>query len=351
VSGAPPTKVGLFLTNQQPPGRDMRAALEEQIELAHIARDSGWDSVWTGHHFLSTLSQLQPVPFLARLAAETGEMELGIGILLLTVENPVAVAESIASLDVICGGRMVLGAGLGYRDVEFEAFAVEKGSRVRRFEANLDIVRRLWAGEEVSADLPWCRLDGARLTTLPLQRPGPPVWIGATGDKAVARAGRLADGWLVNPAAAVEEVERQRALLTAARPPGLAPPTVAAFKEIFCAEDRATAVRLAQPYLEEKYRAYESWGQAEGLTDTDTLSVAFEELRKSRFIVGSPEDCLAELRRWRDEIGVSHFMLRTDWAGMPIETTRHSLELLAREVVPSLRGDGSRNGKPMEGQR
>jgi alkanesulfonate monooxygenase SsuD/methylene tetrahydromethanopterin reductase-like flavin-dependent oxidoreductase (luciferase family) len=348
VTPAAATKVGLFLTNQQRPGRDMRAALDEQIELARLARDGGWDSIWTGHHFLSTLSQLQPVPFLARLAAETGEMELGIGILLLTVENPVAVAESVASLDVICGGRAVLGVGLGYRDVEFEAFAVEKGTRVRRFEANLDIVRRLWAGEEVSADLPWCRLDAARLTTLPLRRP--PLWIGATGDRAVARAGRLADGWLVNPAAAASEVERQRALLLEERPPGQAPPTIAAFKEVFCAEDRETAVRLARPYLEEKYKAYESWGQAEGLTDTDTLAVAFEELRSSRFIVGSPADCLAELSRWRDEIGVSHFMLRTDWAGMPVETARRSVELLSRQVIPSLRR-GPRSDQTMEVER
>jgi alkanesulfonate monooxygenase SsuD/methylene tetrahydromethanopterin reductase-like flavin-dependent oxidoreductase (luciferase family) len=332
-------KVGLFLTNQQPPDRDLGEALSEQIGLARLARESGWDSVWTGHHYLSSFAQLQPVPFLARLAAETEGMELGIGILLLTVENPVAVAEQIASLDVICGGRAVLGVGLGYRDAEFEAFAVEKGTRVKRFEANLDIVRRLWAGEEVSADLPWCRLDAARLTALPLQPGGPPLWIGATGDKAVARAARLADGWLVNPAATVDEVERQRAVFDAERPAGKPAPTLAAFKEVYCGETREGAVREVAPYLEEKYRHYADWGQEDGLTDQGSLTERFEELRRGRFVVGDAEDCRRELLHWREELGVSHFMLRTDWAGMPVELARGSIERLTAEVLPALRGE------------
>lgn len=328
-------KVGLFLTNQQPPGHDMGEALGEQIELARMARDAGWDSIFTGHHYLSTLAQLQPVPFLARLAAETGEMELGIGILLLTVENPVAVAESIASLDTICGGRAILGVGLGYRQVEFDAFGVAKGERVSRFESNLDIVRRLWAGEEVSAELPWCRLEGAKLTAPP-SRGGPPVWIGATGDKAVERAGWLGDGWLVNPAARVEEVERQRAVYDTARASG-APGTVAAFKEVYCAATRGAAIREVAPYLEQKYRHYASWGQEAGLTDTGSLTADFEELSQGRFVVGDPDYCRRELLRWRDEVGVGHFLLRTDWAGMPTGDSRRSLELLASEVVPALK--------------
>src|SRR5262245_19525969 len=134
-----PMKVGIFLTNQHPPGTDMIAALEGQLAMTRLARDRGWDAVATGQHFLSDgISQLQLVPFLARLAAEAGEMTGIAGVLLAGLHNPVEVAECMASLDVIWRGNFVFGVGLGYRDVEFDAFRVPRGQRVRRFEQCLE---------------------------------------------------------------------------------------------------------------------------------------------------------------------------------------------------------------------
>lgn len=318
----------------------MREALDEQLVLLAAARDARWDSIFTGQHYLTdSTAQLQPVPFLARLAAESGDMQLGIGILLLTVANPVAVAEEIASLDVICGGRVVLGVGLGYRDVEFSAFGVERKQRVKRFTNNLEIVRRLWAGEPVTADLPWCQLEGASLTTRPVQPAGPPLWIGATGKKAVERAGRLADGWMINPAAQADEIERLLPTYDAARRAGDRDGrgTIAAFKEIYCAPSREEAVRIAGPFLEAKYRAYDSWGQAKAHEQTKSLARAFDDLRARRFIVGSPADCVDELCWWRDAVGVEHFLLRTTWAGMPLHDSLASIRLLSEEVLPALR--------------
>ncbi|HEX9408084.1 MAG TPA: LLM class flavin-dependent oxidoreductase, partial [Methylomirabilota bacterium] len=121
-------QVGVFLTNQNPVGSDMVAALEEQLAMTRLARDRGWDMVGTGQHYLSEgASQLQLVPFLSRLAPEAGHMTGVAGILLLGLHNPVEVAETMASLDVIWGGRFVFGIGLGYRDVEFDAFKVPRG--------------------------------------------------------------------------------------------------------------------------------------------------------------------------------------------------------------------------------
>lgn len=171
-----PVKFGIALTNQHPVGRDQREALDEQLQLLRSARDSGWDSVFAAQHYLSDpLTHIQPLPYLARLAAEAGEMEVGIGILLLALHNPIEVAENYSSLDVVCGGRLIFGVGLGYRHEEYDAFGISVRERVRRLEHNLDLVRRLWAGEAVEADLPWCRLRGARLTLRPVNESGPPV--------------------------------------------------------------------------------------------------------------------------------------------------------------------------------
>ncbi len=157
-----PVQIGLYLTNQHPVGSDMVEALRGQIRLLHHARERGWDSVWGAQHFLATIAMTQPVPFLARLAAEAGEMRVGLGVLLLALANPLEVAETFASMDVVCGGRFTLGVGLGYREVESDAFGIASRERVRRLEENLRLVEALWAGRAVSADLPWCRLHARR---------------------------------------------------------------------------------------------------------------------------------------------------------------------------------------------
>ena len=334
-------RIGLYMVNQHPPGADMRATLAEQVDLLHAARDGGWDSVWAGHHYLSTgMQMLHPVPFLAYVVREAGEMALGTAILLLTIENPVAIAEAFATIDVMCDGRLSLGAGLGYRDVEFDAFGVDRSERVRRFTENLELIKRLWSGESVDADLPWCRLEGARPGVLPVQRPRPPVWMGATGERAVRRAARMADGWLVNPATRLDAVEAQLPAYREAREDsGRADgrPRIAAIREVFCAADRDRALEASRPYLEEKYRAYASWGQANALTDTDTLALDYEQLAEQRFIVGSPEDCYAGLREYRDRIGAEELILRCHWPGMPIDAAVECVQLLSSEVLPTLR--------------
>jgi alkanesulfonate monooxygenase SsuD/methylene tetrahydromethanopterin reductase-like flavin-dependent oxidoreductase (luciferase family) len=337
-------QIGLFLTNQQPLGTDQVQALDGQLELVRTARDAGWDAVFAGQHYLSeSLTHIQPLPYLARLSSEAGDMRIGLGILLLALQNPLDVAENFASLDIVTRGRLTLGVGLGYRDVEYDAFGIGKTGRVARFEANLDIVQRLWAGEKVDADHPWCRLSGARLNLLPIQRPRPPLWMAANSDGAVRRAARLADAWMVNPHATTSTIRRQVDLyrttrLEAGTGPGEGLPVM---REIFCAEDRVTAVELAAPYLAEKYRTYAKWGQDKVMPEPESFDMAYEELAQQRFIVGSPDDCLEALLPWRDELGADAFIFRTHWAGMPVESARDSVDLLAKEVVPVLRNGAS----------
>jgi alkanesulfonate monooxygenase SsuD/methylene tetrahydromethanopterin reductase-like flavin-dependent oxidoreductase (luciferase family) len=332
-------QIGLYLTNQHPVEADLVEALRGQIRLLHHARDHGWDSVWSGQHFLPTMAMTQPAPFLARLAAESGEMRVGLAILLLALANPLDVAETFASLDVVSGGRFTLGVGLGYRDVEYDAFGIDRQERVRRFEENLRLVEALWAGEPVSADLPWCRLDSATLNILPVQRPRPPVWMAANNDRAVERAARMADTWIINPHATRATIARQLELFEHVRRelgrPQLSELPV--IREIVCGPTRERALDMAKPYLTAKYDAYRSWGQDDALPAGETFDLPFEDLLEERFIIGTPEDCLRELVGWRDELGVDHFILRPFWSGMPVEVALESMDLLSREVIPALR--------------
>jgi alkanesulfonate monooxygenase SsuD/methylene tetrahydromethanopterin reductase-like flavin-dependent oxidoreductase (luciferase family) len=332
-----PPAFGLFLSTQQPPGTDMVRSLEDQLLLAHAAEDAGWDSVWGGQHYLTgDFSQFQPVPFLARLSGEVPSLRLGLGIHLLSLQNPVAAAEEIATLDVLSGGRLTYGVGLGYRDVEFAAFGFPKSEGVARLEANLRVMRSLWAGEHVTVDLPWCRLEDAALT---IRRVGEPqVWMAANSDRAVRRAATMADAWLVNPHARLDTLVRQSQLYHDARTAAGLPPPAAmpVIKELFCAPTREKALQLAGPWIADKYATYAKWGQDKALPQGDDFSGDFDVLSSDRFIIGAPEDCLASLREYKTKLGATHFILRTQWPGMPVGLALDSMTLLASDVIPHL---------------
>jgi len=334
-------KIGIILNNQFRPDDDPVSRLEEQYLMVRHARERGWDSVLISQHYLpeGNAIMLQQVPLLARLQAEAGELAMGVAIYLLNLHNPVYTAETMASLDIIARGRLIFGIGLGYRDLEFDAFNVPKGQRVKRFEEYLALIKRLWSGEAVTAEGPWGRLDNVRLKLLPIQRPYPPIWFAANHDNAVRRAARLGDCWYINPHATLDTNRRQMGLfIEERRAAGLPMPSeVPCRKEIFCARNRAEAFAMVGPYLAEKYRLYAAWGQEKTMPKGESLDQPFEELAKERFVIGSPEECYEQLRPYWEELGVTHFVFRTHFIGMPIANALHSMRMISSELLPMLR--------------
>ena len=332
-------RFGLILTNQHPPGEPMVERFEDTIELVSLARDLGFEVLVFGQHFLSNEFQmLQPAIAAARLAAESGTMRVGITIYLLPLLNPVAVAEEAASLDVVTGGRFIFGIGLGYREVEDNAFGLEPGQRVTRLRAHLEVIKRLWTGQPADFDAPYCRLNGATMALRPVQQPHPPIWVAANNDRAVERAAELGDTWVLNPHATVATLERQMGLYRAAleRLGKPFPAELPMMREICVADSREEALRLARPSLEEKYRAYVAWGQHKALPEGDDMTQAFEDLIRDRFIIGDPAESAEEIRRSADAVGADTMIFRVHWPGMPREVAIRSLRLLAEQVRPRL---------------
>jgi alkanesulfonate monooxygenase SsuD/methylene tetrahydromethanopterin reductase-like flavin-dependent oxidoreductase (luciferase family) len=324
-------RFGIFVSAQHPAGDDPAARLAEHLEQVRFVRDAGFHSIFAGQHFLPAPYQmLQPVPLLGRLAAEAGDMRVGAGILLLPLLNPVQVAEEAATLDILTGGRFILGVGLGYRDEEDAAFGLPE-KRVRVFREKLAVVTDLLEGREVTASGHGYELRTARLELRPVQRPRPPVWMAANNDSAVRRAARLADTWFVNPHVTVAEVERQLELFRAER--GSAPDELPMMREACIAPTDEEALEVARPFLAPKYAAYVDWGQSDVLPPSDTLRREWDELRAGRFLVGSPETVAGQVEALR-EIGVTELVLRVQWPGLAQEHALRTLELLAAEVVP-----------------
>ena len=152
---------------------------------------------------------LQQFPFLCRVMAEAPDLRVNFGLVLLSLHKPLDIAEQIATVDVMSGGKVIFGVALGYREVEFLAFGTTQKERVKRFEENLEAVKRLWTEDAVDMVGSHFTLQGASVGTKPLQKPHPPIWIGANADPAIRRAARLGDCWYVNPHNRIDTIVRQ----------------------------------------------------------------------------------------------------------------------------------------------
>lgn len=166
----------------------------DAVVLAADAEEAGFDSFWvTEHHGMPDGYLPAPLTLLAALAPVTRRIELGTGVLLAPLHQPLRIAEDAALVDRLSGGRLLLGLGLGYAEHEYRAFGVDPATRGARLEALVATLRTAWTGEPFS-----CRelgLDDVRVTPVPARRI--PVWLGGYAAAAVARAGRIADGHLV----------------------------------------------------------------------------------------------------------------------------------------------------------
>lgn len=164
--------------------------------MVRAASGMGFAWVSVGHHWISHPTVWpQPVPLLARLAPETGAMRLKTSMLLLPLLNPVHVAETVATLDHIAHGRLDVGVAIGYREKELGAAGLTRRDRVAKLEESLQLMKRLWCGEEVTFEGAYTRLRGGRLGILPFQQPHPPLEMGAQSVGAtVSRTDEFVDG-------------------------------------------------------------------------------------------------------------------------------------------------------------
>ena len=265
-------------------------------------------------------------------------MTLGTGCLLLPLHHPVEIAEQLATLDVITGGRFIFGVGLGYRDVENEAMGHDPKERVGRLVEGLEVIERLWNGEPVTYQGTHFRLRDVRISMRPLQRPRPPIWLAANSDAGVRRAARLGDAWLMNPHATLPTLERQVALFRRTRtelgrPTAIETPLI---KECYVAPESSAAFAEAAPFLDAKYRAYRRWEQDRALPAGESFPGSFEELARDRFVLGDPVRVAEEIARYRERLGVTTLIFRIQWPGMDQVQVLRSIRLLGTKVLPKV---------------
>ncbi len=332
---------GLMLRAQFPEKDDMQLRFREMTEQARLANKLGYASITNGMHYSSPPFQdFQQMPFLSRIMAEAPNLRLNFGIILLSLHKPLDLAECLATVDIMSGGKVIFGAALGYREVEFLAFGTSTKEKVKRFEENLIAIKRLWTEDVVNMKGSHFELKDASAATKPLQKPHPPIWIGANADVAIRRAARMGDCWYVNPHNRIDTIIRQtevyrKALEEFGKP---FPKEFPARREVFVARTREEALRLCKPFLATKYKAYHEWGQDKAMPEGDNdLGLDFDDLMRDRFLVGSPDQVAEQIVSLNKQTGINHLIMSMQWPGMEQGLVLDTISMMAEEVFPRVR--------------
>ena len=195
-------RYGVALSTWQPGPDFGRASV--LVELARLAETLGYDSVWAADHVTVSYGDLgrlgqrwfDPIVLLAHLAAHTKRVKLGTDVLVLPYRHPLVVAKTVATLDRLSGGRVILGAGTGYIEPEFRALGVPYETRGARMDECLRVIRQAWTGAGgQSHHGRFFQFTGMHVEPRPLQRPHPPIWVAGAGPRVIRRAVELAEGW------------------------------------------------------------------------------------------------------------------------------------------------------------
>jgi alkanesulfonate monooxygenase SsuD/methylene tetrahydromethanopterin reductase-like flavin-dependent oxidoreductase (luciferase family) len=325
--------------------RPLHDLYRDHLEEAVLAEELGFDNVWANeHHFAEDAWNPSPITFLAAVAARTERVRIGTYVLLLPFHNPVRVAEDIAVLDNISGGRVDLPVGVGSAAEEFRTFGIPFNERLgRTFEA-LRIIERCFAGEEFSHKGKYYEFAHVRMTTTPVQNPGPPIWVASMGDQSVAWTARR--GYHLAAGAGrghtkYEELLRQfghdRSKCQVASIP----------IRVHLAETREKAWDEAEAGLHQVLYFYRIRVDLQSATFTggvlDRLpsvgefrNVSGIGHRGTPFVVGTADEVARALEAYRDK-RLTHLSLNFHQPGMETGTVRRSMAMFAKELMPSVK--------------
>jgi alkanesulfonate monooxygenase SsuD/methylene tetrahydromethanopterin reductase-like flavin-dependent oxidoreductase (luciferase family) len=322
---------------------------EDHIEQAVYAEALGYDTVWTTeHHFAEDEWSPSLLPILAAMAARTNTIRLGTFLIVLPFHHPVRVAEDAATVDIISKGRLELGLGLGYWLSEFASFNIPRNERVSRLREGIEIIRKCFTEDSFSYEGRYHTLRQIEMRPKPVQQPHPPIWIGAMMEKSVRRTAELGCHLAGSGGADLQQMY-DGALRDLGK--DVEAHKISQLRAVYIAESRDQAWDDAQDHLHYMMSSYDKrYKEADDLPWAKETMTAPEvppaaELRhlkdlsffQAPLIVGSPDDAISEIERYRAETRVTHLVMWMQLPGLPDVKARRSMELFAKEVMPHFR--------------
>jgi len=330
-------QVGLLLSDV-PTSVSPSQQFRDVLRIVETAQANDFTYIAIGQHFLyGDLRWLQPVPLLARLAAEVEpHIRLVTQIMIAPLYHPVLLAEEIATLDVVTEGRLVFGVGLGYRPEEFGYLDVPFRERAARLEESLQLMQQLWTEDEVHFHGRFWTLEGVKPHLKPVQKPHPPIWIGAHSLAGARRAGRFADGYACPPETPVDEVlERYAAVKEGFEARGKTFGPQPLRRNVLVADTREQAVTEYARVAQGRYITYAQRG-LDVMADAD-LEQDFAAAVAGHAVIGTPDDVTKQLTDLVTTLPVDPLLVRPQWPTMDADETIAAIKRLGTQVVPAIR--------------
>ena len=343
-------KIGYGLITCQAHPDDRRTESErycEAIEQAVEAERLGFDSVWVSeHHFVDDGYLPSVLPMCAAIAARTSHIEIGTAVVLVPFYEPLRLAEDAATVDLISGGRFILGLGQGWRPEEFEVFNVSPQNRARLLQDTVITLRQAWSeGTVTGAEL--FQYPDVAVRPKPVAAGGIPVWIGATVERSIRRTGRIADGFIAGGGFeepyTPEEFRCQLAWINEERKAvdNTTTFTPCMFLPTYASTDADPWNRI-RDHVHYTYWKYEDMAYARSRTGPSKkpppLTQGRETFLRENAIIGSPEAVAEKIRRFAEVAGREfHYIARLYWPGMTRERQQETMHTFADTVIPLLR--------------
>ena len=295
----------------------------EQFELVRRVEALGFESVWTGDHVSFHNPMYEALTLLATYIPITSRIRLGTAVYLLALRTPAIAAKITSTLDALSGGQLIFGVGVGGENPkEFEVVGVPHGERGARVTEGIDVVRTLWRDTPASFRGRFTQFEGVSLDPKPVQKPGPPIWIGGRSDAALTRAGRQGDGWVSYVVQAERYAQSVAKIRAAAGGRSLDGFAFAHLGFITVGRDWESAKAV--------------WAQAL----TKRYAQDFEPLARKYGIIGTPEQCAEQIARF--EAAGCNYMIANP-IGDP-KDERDQVERIAADVLPLLRSGSATKG-------
>lgn len=342
-------RLGIFDIHQVDPTDpdDSAAVYRRRLDHLALADDLGFDVAFTAErHFMSGYRCPAPGVWIGAASQRTKRMRLGVLAYTLPLHLPAALAEEIAVLDHLAGGRLEVGLGLGHRPAELEAIGVDPARRIPIFQERLAILRALWSGGTASFESDTSTLREVGIHPLPVQVPHPPLWYAGTDAGAVvwmaSQGMNLAIGFApvarLQPATAAYIASRSE---FAKRGQDLAGGEIALMRHVYLAESDERAQAEVVDDLLRIQEIRDLGGAATPASRPDRRAAAeasaADLVRNEVMFIGAPETVAAGMRAAGSALNLTTFLANPYATGVDDQRVERCLRLLATEVGPRLR--------------
>lgn len=312
---------------------------EHMLEQVQRGEALGFEGVWFTEHHFNRYGGAVPNPAIlgAAIAQRTRRIRIGVAVSVLPLHNPLFVAEDYAMLDVLSGGRLDFGVGRGSVAAEYQQLKVPEDTSPTVMEEATDLILVAWRGQPFSFEGEHFNYHGITLLPTPVQRPHPPVWVGASRSHSTyAWAGRKGFHIMVLPyLIPLDELgpclDVYRASLSQAGHDADQRHVFAKF-HVFAADSRAEARRYAEPALLNYYQT--TAGRSHLGKPTGERDPYDAQAAERKMIFGTPDDCVEAISYWQERLGVTYIGGLFHFGGLDQAAALRSIELFGREVAP-----------------